>query len=270
MADTEVQFTDPARELVELCALLQTGSAKEAGDVFLSKHFDVKPWSTEFYRIIMAIIERIAVVRSLVEQLDLDSDFRGEMLGHIDHIRMAFGDNAFRNAWSSFGAQRLNRENVQPLKALSGLIRSRVSYKKLTDEEISELLKDAEQLEEWLHEKNLVEQDFIRGLLIEALATFRFRLSRLKWVGIGYTLDGLREVISAYLLLERAGIDPKVDPNAQAILKRVGGLIRKTWSKVEGVKTVAETGDWLLRAYGAASAIYHGSPVVVGLLSGPS
>jgi hypothetical protein len=270
MTETSVQITDPARELVELCELLQGGAVHLQGDAYLAHNFEVEAWSTDFYRIVMAIIERIDVVNSLVQQLELDNDFRGEMLGHIGIIRTAFGENAFRNAWQSFGLQRLNRENVQPLKALSGLIRSKVSYKKLSEKDISDLLKDAEKLQEWLQDKNLIEQDFIRGLLIEALDSFRFRLARLKWVGIGYTLDGLREVISAYLLLERAGIDPKVDPNAEAILRKVGALLKTVWSKVQTAKTATETADWLLRAYGAASAIYHGAPVVTALLGAPT
>lgn len=269
MADAPIQLTDPARELVELCAALSTGQTNAAGDAFLSQHFGVQAWTNDFYRIIMAISDRIEVVRKLVEELELDADFRLEMLAHIDAIRSAFSQTAFSNAWSSFGLQRLSAENVQPLKALSGMIRPRLGYRKLSEEDVDEIGTQAAQLQEWLAEKNLVEHDFIRGLLIEALQSFRFRLEHFQWVGIGYTLEGLREVLSAYFALERAGIDPKVDPNAEAILKKVASLIRLAFGKVQVVKDVADTGDWLLKAYGAASAIYHGAPLVAGLLSAP-
>ena len=267
MADPPIILTDPARELADLCTALIGGAGNATGDRYLASHFGVPAWSYDFHRIVGAVVSRIEFLKEIVGELDLDSDFKNEMIGHIEIVKSVFGGDSFRNHWSQFGGTRLVAEHIQPLKALSGQVRASVSYKKLTDEEIAAVLALSEELRGWLQEANLREHDFIRGLLIQALADFEFRLRHLRWAGIGYTLDGLRNVISAYLLLERGGIDQNVDPVAQAVLQKVPAFLKNVWGKVQGGREVWDTADWLLRIYGAVAAIQGGTPVITALLS---
>jgi hypothetical protein len=269
MSEEVKVMTDPLRELAELCTALCSGNQQLKGDVYLSSHFEIDPWSDDFYSILMAISNRIELVKKIIANMQIDEDFKDEMVGHIEQIRSAFSIQALNNVWGSVGATLLSAQNIQPLKALSGLARTQISYKKLSDSDVTELLGEVIQLKEWLCERQLVEHDFIRQLLIDSLATFEFRLKKLKWVGWGYTLESLREVIGAYLMLQSTGINANDNPDATAIILKINSLIKSVYSKIQTAKNATEAADWLLKAYGAASMIYHGTPIVTALLSSP-
>jgi|GEM_PF-1096471 len=262
-----VPLTDPARELAELCTALQAESA-QSGEKFLAEHFTVVPWSREFFEIVFTITERCGMLQDIVGDLGIDEDFQAEMVAHVSAIMAAFSAQAMRAQWKDFGNKKLSPVNVGPLKALSALVRQRVAYRRLEETELAEILSQTANLLEWLEEHQLEDQDFIRQAMIDGVERFQFRLERLSWVGWGYTLDSLRDVIAAYMLLEREGIDPQTHPNAAAILKKVGGVIQAVYQKVATAKDMAETGDWLLKAYGAGSLVYQaGRPLIAGLLT---
>lgn len=266
MTQEAIVLTDPARELAELCGPLQVSNDK-AGEVFLAERFQVKVWSPEFYQIIFTIIERCALVQRIITDLDVDDDYRAELITRVSVIMNAFSANAMKNGWSAYGQQQVSEVNVGPLKAISGLVRQRVAYRKLTVEEVDAIQDEVITLLAWLNEHQLAERDFIRQALIDGLEHFKFRLSRLQWLGWGYTLDSLREVISAYMLLERSGADPATNPDAAAVLQKVGGLVKDVYKKVSAAKEVSETGDWLLKAYGVGSLVYQaGKPLLAGFL----
>lgn len=269
MSGDVIVETDPLRELAELCTALSSGNSQLRGDEYLASHFGVTSWSNDFYSILMAISNRLELVKKIIANMQTYEDTKVEMVAHIEQIGSAFGIQALNNVWSSVGATLLSAQNIQPLKALSGLARTQVSYKKLTDSEVAELLGEVIQLKEWLCEKQLAEHDFIRQLLIDSLITFEFRLNKLKWVGWGYTLESLREVIGAYLMLQSTGINANDNPDATAIIFKVNSLIKNIYSKIQTAKNATEAADWLLKAYGAASMICHGTPIVTALLSSP-
>lgn len=268
MADDNIALTDPARELAELLTSLQAGNVTVAGSQFLAEKFEVEAWSQDFYRIIATIMDRLAALTAIVAELPLDEDYRFEMIGHVNEIATAFSPSGFQNAWQSFGADKLSARNVQPLKGLSGLVRQQIVYRKLSGEELAELEGTVGELIEWLSGHQLARQDFIRQALIDGLEHLRFRLSKCRWLGWGYTLDSLREVIAAYMLLERQEPTPQDNPDAEAVLAKVGAVIKAVYAKIETVKKVAETGDWLLKAYGAATLAQHALPTIKGLLPG--
>lgn len=262
-----VVLTDPARELAELCTSLQAETGK-AGEIFLAGRFGVQPWSREFFEIIFTITERCGVLESIVGDLDLDEDFRAEMVGIVNAIMVAFSAEAMRAQWKDYGLKHISPVQIGPLKALSVSVRQKVAYRKLDDEALEEILVETETLLGWLKEHQLEEQDFIRQAMIDGLERFQFRLTRLQWLGWGYTLDSLREIIAAYMLLERGGVDPQTNPNSAAILKKVGTVIQSVYRRVTVAKDVAETGDWLLKVYGAGSLVYQaGRPLIAGLLT---
>lgn len=267
MNEKKPTLTDPARELAELCGALQAAS-DHRGEDYLASVFGVEVWSREFYQIVFTIIERCSLVQRIIGDLDVDEDYKTELISRVTTIMGAFSATSMRQKWSQHGFQHVSEVHVGPLKAISGLARQRVAYARLSDDEIATIDGDVATLLEWLNEHQLAGEDFIRQALIEGLEHFRFRLSKLKWLGWGYTLDSLREVISAYMLLERSGIDRQSNPDAAAVLQKVGSVVQRIYGKVAATKDVAETGDWLLRAYGAGSLMYQsGQAAVAGLLA---
>lgn len=260
----QIILTDPARELAELCQSLcvQTG---RRGDEFLADHFRVEAWSRDFFQIIFTISERCSKLQDIVDRLDLDQDVREEIKASIAEIMLAFSASGMQHPWQQDGAVRLALHNTRPIKAISGQVRQHIAYRKLSGAEIVELLESIAELLGWLEEHQLAEQDFIRQALIEGLNQLYFRLDRISWLGSGYAIESLREVIGAYMMLER-GITPAENPAAEAAIKKVGTLIQKIYSKISAAKNVSETGDWLVRVYAAGSLYYQAAPTATLLL----
>jgi hypothetical protein len=259
------QLTDPARELAELCERLASSSSKR-GDLHLAELFDVAPWSREFYQIVFTIVDRCDFVISIVETLELDDDFRGEAVAHIQAIKAAFDYDAMANVWSHRGLVQLNAANVQPLKMLCYPVRAKISFPRLNEEEIADVLAMVIDLETWLAEQQLSEHDFIRQAIIEGVSQFRFRLERVGWLGWGYTIASLREVVSAYYTLHSVSNGPAENPDAEAVLAKVRSFVQATYEKTKVGKDVVETVDAMLKVYGAAVLTINAIPGVAGLL----
>lgn len=252
--------TDPARELADICQWLHHKS-DAAGFEFLAESFGVNAWSREFHQVVFCILDRADFLKKIVAELDHDEDYKSEAANHIDEFKLAFTHAGFANAWSQYGLTKVGPLNAQPLKKLSASVRREVSYPKLSDDEISKLLVDVAELESWLMEHQLAENDFIRQALIDGLASFRFRLERLGWLGWGYTTKSLRDVIAAYFALERTVPTATTSPDAEAMLRKVGGALEQIFLKAKVVKDVVAVGDVMIRAYGALSLVWHHTPV---------
>lgn len=270
--DRDISYTDPARELADLLATLQMGeNSKGPGSVFLAKKFGVEPWSHEFYRIIYTIMGRLSNITLIVDNLDrehdIDEDFKVELIRHVEDIATAFSPSGLQAAWDAFGAKKMAAVNILSIRSLSVSIRQKIKYKKLNEEELSELTDIVEDLLIWLNEHQLYEQEFIRQALIEGLENLQFRLKHIQWLGWGYTLESVREVISAYMMLERDQIKNNANPDAEAMLKKVASALRVIHSRIQNVKSASETADWLLRMYAATHLAQNHLPVVKGFLT---
>lgn len=266
MATDNVPLTDPARELAELCTALG-GVSTAAGDDHLASLFEVSPWSTEFYQIMACIVERAENLIRIVNGLDIDEDFKGEAIVHISMVKAAFAKNPLIHAWNAQGqgSTLLSGSNIQPIKMLSPLVRAKVSYPKLSDVDVQVILAETAEFEDWLIEHQIAEQDFIRQALIDGLKQFRFRMTKIQWLGWGYTFGSLRDVIAAYKLLETT-VDPITNPDAEAVLRKSASFFVKIFAKVGVAKETVEKADFLLRAYGAINLVQQGTSVA-GLLT---
>ncbi|MEZ5922654.1 MAG: hypothetical protein R3C60_15075 [Parvularculaceae bacterium] len=259
------QMTDPARELAELCQSL-SNSADERGDVYLARHFKVDPWSEEFYRILFCILGRINEVQSLVSVIDADDDLKNECVGHLNGIKAAFNQNALAANWKPPGGpHHLRRENSQPIKMLSPQFRAIAPTPKVDEKEQRALLEQTDELLSWLQNHQLREQDFIRQSIIYGLLQFKFSIEKLRWVGWGYSLKSLRDVIAAYLVLERGHIPDQEDTTYDAMLKLTMKYIKATYERLKIAREITETGDFLLKAYGAWTLISH-APGISGII----
>jgi hypothetical protein len=267
MTASPVALTDPARELAELCTTLSRHSSSP-GDEHLASHFEVGVWSSEFYQIIACIVERADSLISITQELDLDDDVKAEAITHIAMIKAAFNRNALTNIWSQqgYGAAILSGNNVQTIKMLSPLIRARISYPKLSPDDVQSILNETTEFERWLLDHQLVEQDFIRQAMLDGIKQFKFRLAKTRWLGWGYTFQSLKDIVAAYKLLETSVISPQTNPDAEAVLRKGASFFVKVFGTIGVAKETVERADFLLRAYGAISLVQHGTSVA-GLLT---
>lgn len=260
------QFTDPARELAELCQNLCSQNTTR-GDDHVASCFGVSPWSQEFFQIIFCITNRIDFLIELVPSLELDEDFQNDAIGHLKCLKQAFTRDSLANNWRENGNKALGRENSQPIKMLSGYVRKKVRYPKLSDDELEEVLGNVNELEAWLKEHQMAEQDFIRQAILDGLTQFKFRLERLGWLGWGYTLQALREVVSAYLILNGLQPDKNEAPDAVVVLKKVNAFLKDFYLKAKVAKEHVDTGDFLLRMYGALAVSIDATSGITGFIA---
>jgi hypothetical protein len=263
---TMPNITDPAKDLVELCKKIALSNHK-AGDAHLAGIFDVRAWSSDFYQIIFCIIERANFLNEIIQTLAMDDDLKKLATGHVNTIKNAFTRDSLMNSWNQQGLGCLGPEHIGPISMLSPMVREKISYPQLDENEINELLELVDNLENWLNEHQLKEQDFIRQAIIEGIKQFRFRLKHIHWFGWGYTIASLKEVIGAYMALQGAiAFDPAQAPDAQAVLKKVSSFVKIFYEKTNVIKGVVETGEFMLKAYGAA-CVALGPENVTALIS---
>jgi|SRR5690606_28913446 len=258
--------TDPARELSDLIRGLSLKPNKRFDDQ-LAQNFGVEAWSSQFYQIVFTISARIDELMVITDELPLDDDHKIETKDNLRVIQHAFGPNGLQNQSSHALEHYLSPTQVAPLTALSGLVRSVRPYPKLDENEQAELLAMVDELIGWLEEHQLSEQDFIRQALLDGLRQLRFRLERMKWLGWGYTLQGLRDVIAAYFALERGFAMDGSNPPAQAMLKLIGEFVRSFFEKAGFAKETIELGDFMLKAYGTVQLLLAGKTTIAGLLT---
>jgi hypothetical protein len=249
-------FTDPAAEFADLCRKI-SGRSQEIGEHFLAGQFQVAAWSYEFYQIIFCIIERAELLKTVLAKIESMSDVYTEAVEHIDDILQAFHPSNIRRKWSDAGANHVHARNIQPIRMLSPTVRQHIKYPLLNDAERDQILILVNDLMNWLETLQLTDRDFIRQAILDGLKQFHFRLERVGWLGWGYTVESLKDVIGAYFALERGVPLDGGDPQAEAILKKVSAGIRVIYEKVGMAKDITENADFMLKAYGAASVIMH-------------
>jgi len=137
----------------------------------------------------------------------------------------------------------------------------------LSDDEQAALLLEVSQLLEWLGQHQLAERDFIRQAITDGLRQFQFRLERIGWLGWGYALDSLREVIGAYLALERGVEDPQSAPDAEAVLRKTAAFTKGVFAKVGSIRETAGDVAFMVLAYEQVVKIAQGKASIAGLLT---
>ncbi|WP_374379494.1 hypothetical protein [Dongia sp.] len=259
--------TDPAKELAEVCAKL-SGASKHKGDEHLAKKFGVPAWSSEFYLILFSIVDRANFLADLIDTMNVEQEIKTDARKHIDQLKAAFSRDCLIGTWEQLGHKYLGSNNTQPIKMLSPVVKKVVSYPKLDDQAIAELVEQIDGLLTWLRDAQLKENDFIRQAIIDGLTALRFRLEKIGWLGWGYTIDSLQKLVGAYLALERNLPQDGADPVAQALLLKLGLLAKNIYSKARAVKEGVEMGQFALAVYGAYSLVKENG--LAGLLEAPN
>lgn len=258
--------TDPAREFTDFCQQLRVSSEKSGADT-LANAFNVSPWGTDFMLILATVHQRITNLHAMLAETELDEDIKQVAFNCLEETRQAFAYSGLANLWSHSISHYLNDTNLMPIRMASAYVRPRHGYTVPDQEGLTQLIGLIEELLTWLRDAELVERDFIRTAIIDGLSGFLFRLQRVGWFGWPDTLESLKAVIAAYLALERGAPELNVSPPYEAMVKKVGGLLKTVFDQVKFAKDVQEAGDWLLRGYGAIQAVGHTYPTIAGLLT---
>lgn len=261
-------ITDPALEFVEICDALRTQS-NDRGSAHIAKAFRVDQWSSEFYEILFCIINRAYFICDIIKSNPNNAYIEADVRQSINTILVALQPESLMTPWNNKGITYLDSRYIQQIKFISPTIRQSHSYPKISEQESKEILDLVNTLVDWLSEAQLTENDFIRQAMIEGLQRFSFRLDRIKWLGWGYTTTSLRDVIGAYLALERQTPLDKSDPQAEAILKKVGSAIFNIYEKVGVLKEGLDRGEAIIKIYGLVSIATAATPIIAGFLKGP-
>lgn len=250
------ELTDPAHEFASLCRALSK-PANEKGVDWLASKFNTEPHSYEFYQILFTIVERANHLKQITLQIPEAAHIAPQIENNINHILVAFQAPHLAQSWKTHGSPYLQADNVSPILILSAVVRNHFAYPLLDEEDRADLLSQVDELLGWLEGHQLSEQDFIRQALIDGLRQFKFRVERLQWLGWGFTLQSLRDVIAAYMALERGFTDENSMPVVAATLKKVGDALRAIYTTAGVAKDTVESADFILKAYGAASMVAH-------------
>jgi hypothetical protein len=259
-------ITDPALELAELCETLRSGSDHLPGEQVLAGHFNVEPQSAEFYEIVFVLIRRLEELSMIIQHSTSLQHLKDEADQHLNTLKRAFTRDGLQNQWSHAKTNFLSAATVSPVKFLSSALRPQFAYVRLSDEEINLLIGEVDELLAWLVDHQLMEQDFFRAAIIEGLGVLRFRLERLRWLGWGYSLEGLKSVIQAYLALNGRIPNRNDRPDAGVILMKVFTFVKRVCKVAHIAKEADETSDFLVDAYGKITTITGVKNGAVGLL----
>ena len=245
-----MQNTDPAKELVDTLRLL-SGADGRRGDDFLAFHFQQNPWSPEFFQILFEITKRIDLVRTIIKSLETDKETISLAIQRINSIQSAFSRESLNNPWQHVGYVALSDSNITPIQMLSAKIREQHRIPVLSIEEKNEILEMVAELEGWLNEHQIYEADFIRLAILEGIQVFRLRLVNLNWFGWHSTIESLRQLVSAYLIMSGMKPDPNINPIFEVMLQKTQKIFSEIFKKLKLIKEATETYDFYLKWYGA-------------------
>lgn len=254
-------LTDPASELADIAKTLTNG-ASEPGDRFLARSFGAEPWSTEFVKIIACIYERADLVERIVAQSALDPDVVEQCRNDLKTFRSAFAAESLHEAWNT--APRGGLPKVQAggrLAYLQSTVRAYVSYPKLSDAEVAELI---ELIDSYLRalSDNEDELPLVRQAIVDGLTAFRFQLKWVRWMGAAYSLSAFRDVVWTYQQsAEQYTTGGTPDP--ASMLSGLLDVITSFADKAKAAKGYADTAQWMWKGYSLAS------PFAVPLLAAP-
>ena len=214
--------TNVAIELAHICQSLAYPDERHGGEV-LAERFQVAAYSPEFF-------EMLAIITGVTHQLEaalvseqVHPAIAANATGHLQAIREAFSRQGLHGAWKGIGSQSLGAAHSDPILHLSGTLRS-LDYIKPSPEELQEIIADARDLLQWLEEHEIEESDFIRLCIMDGVRRFIFRLEKIGFLGWPHAVESLKEVVGAYLALER-GYIPAEMPKTGAMMKKVTGAL---------------------------------------------
>ncbi|WP_269218945.1 hypothetical protein [Brevundimonas vesicularis] len=138
-----------------------------------------------------------------------------------------------------------------------------VKFPRLTDEEVTEFLS---LIDEYCAELRTAHDtpDFVRQAILDGLASLRFQLEYMGWMGAGYTLAAFRHVMMVYEALQRDQAQDVFD--AERVLRGLGRIIVQFKETVEKAQGWADAGGTVLKAWQLSSSV--ATPLLLAHMAG--
>ena len=235
-------LTDPATELSEIATRLAEGSPKRGAE-YLATKFDVDPWSTGFFKIVACVFERADQVADIIKASDLDEHTRIIALKDLIGFKAGFTSASLVNPWSNagHGLAAMSGHGVR-LSYLQSTVRPLISYPRLNQEEIDELIVLIKQYLGSLANTS-DEPLFVRQAIVDGLTAFKFQLEYVGWMGSGYLLSAFRNVIEIHqqsyeFYTRQANCDP------DAMLSGMWSIVKRFKTVVESVKPYTDAASY--------------------------
>lgn len=245
--------TDPARELGEIAKRLSKG-ADAKGAAFLASAFGVKAWSTPFFKIITCILERADLVADIIRQSDMDEDTIEQAVEDLEWFKSAFSGNSLFSLWNTGGqGLTLMQQHGRSIQFFAPSVRKVVSYPKLSDEEIEELVG---LIDAYLEQAALVDDDhaFVRQAIFDGLTRFKFQLEHMRWMGAGYVLATFRDVLWAVDVAQREQHEAG-NVDAAAALQALVVIVTKFKEHIKTAQGWADAGQSVWKAYQLGTSV---------------
>lgn len=244
-------MTDPATELAEIALAIGSSSwsgRAPTGATLMARQFEVLAWSTDFYRIMTCILERVDLVHSLLNESDADSSVVTQGMEDLYAFQRAFDGNRLcitldkdKNSHSTL--QGMSR----PLIYISSVIKRQQSYPKLDAQEAADLYIAIEAYIQMLTDLP-ADPGFHKQAIIEGLKAFKFRLVKMRWMGAGYVLSSFRDLLHNFRYAQEQA-DISGNPDAKAALVGMWSILRSFKEKAETAKGWSETYTWVWDTY---------------------
>lgn len=236
--------TDPAKELFEIVTAL-SGHSSGRGDEFLATQFGVEAYSTEFFKVIGAILARADTVANLVPQLELDEEIEQNAIHDLTGFKSAFSGGPLRNKWSD-GGRVIVADHGKGLQYLQ--LRRIESYPKLDQKEADELLVSITNYRATFSAFGM--PAFIAQAIRDGLDQAIFHLTFLKWTGAAYQLRAFRELEAARLSLEhwQHGVGESVF-RPELVIQGLRAITESFFASVNKVKEHSDTLGWIALGY---------------------
>ncbi|MBM6577136.1 hypothetical protein KCP91_12205 [Microvirga sp. SRT01] len=246
-------ITDPARELSEISGFFAIQSSLTA-DQIIQQSTGIEPWSTDFLKLILCIHERADVLTKVIPLSSLDDDLVVKALEDISSIKDAFTPKKLRiasNQASSTAA--VLKEHGRSLQYLSATVREKINYPRYTDEEVTEFIGLVDAYLNELAASNDVPL-VVRHSLGDGMSLLRFRLQHVKWLGSGYALASLREIMEVY---DRAAANDDLmsNPDAEAFVRGFGAIVARLVAVTKSATEYKDAGGVIWSGYKLVSAV---------------
>jgi len=264
---------DLALDLTALCDKVTTfgDSSDKLSLMALGDIFGYDSREARSLQIVSEINYRFKKLIDTISSLDLDQEQKVLANAAAHQIGQHFSIESLSSLTLGQLQGALDYQEVRVIKMISPVLRAQnFSYPKIDVFLIDQLLTDVELILTWLKTQQDNDWDVVRHALIDGLESFYFKIQYFDIFGWPGAVTELREVIVAYFALERAGIDPINHPLEAAIVSRTFSTLKSAFEKLKMAKDIVETGETMLKWYGAAMAIVQGGAVVSGLLTGPN
>lgn len=223
---SDFEWTDPASELAVVCQILSADYQHSAAD-FLALTFETTAYSREFFKVLFVIMEKIDELINIVDEIPIDISFIVTAKSMINEIALPLNPAGLQSSWNSGRSTRISAQKHFSLGMLSGYVKEKIRYPKLSEQESNELSIILDDLKSAIAQTDLNEVDFVRDAAINYIEESKFIVKRLHFFGWRYGIYSLKELVLLYFAVENMTKMPECSPQVIAFHQRLGAGLER-------------------------------------------